>query len=149
MMTPRADLLANAIVAVGGPHKRCGECGTNAYALARLVDEILDQLTDDIDQVMEDDVTTGAKLLDEAGSLVNGPRQDSYGEPVDCMRRWADMLRAAFDWDVDAHKAALAMSLLKHVREAYEPDFGNRVDAVGYLEIADRSANVRSIRPVE
>ena len=128
----KADHLANCLAAVGCSHPR-----SHAVLLLEVYDEL------------EDDVTTGARLLDEAGSLVNGPRQDSYGEPVDCMRRWADMLRAAFDWDVDAHKAALAMSLLKHVREAYSPDFANRVDAVGYLEIADRTTNVRPFRPVE
>lgn len=77
-------------------------------------------------------------LRDDALDLVNGARQDAYGEPVAMHDRVARVWAATFGWDVDNHKAALALALLKIVREAYCPDRDNRVDGVGYLDIADR-----------
>ena len=136
----RADRLANAIVAVGGPDKRCGGCGTNAYALARLVLEVLDQLEGD-------DVTDRRSIFDEAASLVDGDRQEDYGDPVECMKKWADCLRTLYGWDIDAHSAAIAMTQLKLVRETYTRKRDNRVDGAGYLDIADR-ADTPTVRAV-
>ena len=56
------------------------------------------------------------------------------------MGRWAAILNILYGWDIDAHKASMAMSLLKHVREAHAPQRDNRVDSAGYLDMADRAA---------
>jgi hypothetical protein len=127
----RTDRLANAIVAVGGPDKRCPSCGTNAYALARLTLEVIDQLGDDVGE--------RRSIFDEAASLVDGVRQEDYGDPVECMDKWAQILRLLYGWDIDAHKASMAMAQLKIVRETYTPKRDNRVDGAGYLDIADRA----------
>jgi len=135
----RADRLANAIIAVGGPDKRCPACGTNAYALARLTLEVLDELGDDDVAFAEDNVRSLPRsgVLDEAQALVDGDRQEDYGDPVVCMGNWAEILRILYGWDIDAHKASVAMSLLKHVREAHRPKRDNRVDGPAYMHIAD------------
>lgn len=142
-MTMRTDRLANAIVAVGGPEGRCSQCGTNADALARLVLEVIDQLGGDGLTTMPDDNVRSLvppSVLDEARALVDGSRQDDYGDPVECMEKWAQCLVILFGWDADAHKASLAMTVLKIVRETNRPKRDNRVDGIGYLDIADRSA---------
>ena len=77
-------------------------------------------------------------LSDEALELVNGPRQESYGEPVHMHAQVAQVWAACFGWEVDNHKAALAMALVKMVREANKPGADNRLDAIGYIAIAER-----------
>ena len=119
----RADHLANALEAMGCPHPR---------SVAVLTLEVLDQLEDD-------NVGDRRSIFEEAASLVNGERQEDYGDPVECMTKWADTLRVLFGWDIDAHKASLAMVQLKIVRETYTPKRDNRVDGVGYWDIADRT----------
>lgn len=81
-----------------------------------------------------------AGLVDQASALVDGDRQAEYGEPVEHMRRVAKVWSVILSCEVDAHKVALALAALKLVREAHKPGADNRVDAVGYLEIADRCA---------
>lgn len=83
----------------------------------------------------------GESLRNEATALVDGERQDDYGEPVYMHAQVAQVWAATFGWDVDNHKAALAMALVKIVREAHKPKHDNRVDAVGYLTIAGRCAD--------
>lgn len=123
-MTTRVDRLANALDAMGCTHPR-------AHAVLTL--EVLDQLEDD-------DVGERRSIFEEAASLVDGPRQDDYGDPVECMAKWAEILRLLYGWDIDAHKASMAMAQLKIVRETYTPKRDNRVDGAGYLDIADRAA---------
>lgn len=82
--------------------------------------------------------TSEHSLADRAVALVNGPRQDSYGEPVHMHAQVAQVWAATFGWDVDNHKAALAMALVKIIREAHQADEENRLDLIGYIEIADR-----------
>lgn len=84
-------------------------------------------------------------LRDVALSLVDGDRQDAYGEPVAMHTRLAEAWSAVFGWDVDAHKAALAMVVLKAVREAYQPNVDNRVDGIGYWQIVDRCADNETV----
>ena len=77
-------------------------------------------------------------LSDRALELVNGDRQDEYGEPLEHAEKVAATWAAALGWDVDARKFALAMTLLKIVREAHNPKQDSRTDAVGWLEIEQR-----------
>lgn len=122
------DQLANALDAMGCPNPR---------SVAVLTLEVLPQVLDQPATVTE---LHRPGLLTEAEMLVNGDRQEAYGEPVECMEKWAAVLRVLYGWDIDAHRASIAMSLLKHVRESHKPDRSNRVDGAGYLEIADRAA---------
>ena len=125
----RTDRLANALGAMGCPHPR---------SVAVLTLEVLDQLGDDV-TLADDNVRSlhRAGVLDEAQALVDGDRQEDYGDPVVCMGNWAEILKILYGWDIDAHKASVAMSLLKHVREAHRPKRDNRVDGPAYMHIAD------------
>lgn len=123
--------LENALDAMGCPHPR-----SQAALTVEVLPEILEECG----------VTTGVHLtavrgerdvLQEASHLVNGERQEDYGDPVECMGKWAEILKLLYGWDIDAHKASVAMSLLKHVREANRPKRDNRVDAPAYMHIAD------------
>ena len=127
----RADQLENALEAMGCPDPR---------AVAVLTLEVLDQL--------EDDVPERRSIFDEAQSLVDGDRQDDYGDPVECMDKWATILRVLYGWDIDAHKAAIAMAQLKIVRETYTRKRDNRVDGAAYLDIADRVQHAAPVRAV-
>lgn len=86
------------------------------------------------------DLAERCTLRNKATNLVDGDRQADYGEPVYMHAQVAQVWAATFGWDVDNHKAALAMALVKIVREAHKPKTDNRVDAVGYIEIAGRCA---------
>jgi len=82
--------------------------------------------------------STGRTLSDRALNLVNNQRAEEYGEPLEHCRKVAAVWAAAFGWDVDARKFALAMNFLKLVREAHSPKEDSRVDAVGWGEIEDQ-----------
>lgn len=82
---------------------------------------------------------SGARTLsDLALELVDGDRQDAYGEPVEHCEKVAGVWRSMFGWDVDGHKFAIAMAALKLVREANLPKKDSRIDTAGWMEIADR-----------
>lgn len=118
------DRLENALAAMGCP---------DARPTAVLVMEVLPEIMGELVEIGR------RSILDEATALVDGPRQEAYGDPVECLARWAEILRVLYGWDIDAHKAAVAMTQLKIVRESFTPGRDNRVDAAGYLDIADRA----------
>lgn len=84
-------------------------------------------------------------MLQEAGEVVNGPRQDAYGDPVETCERigmaWAALLGVP---EIPAATVARMMTALKLVRAEAAPDGvyvrDNDVDGAGYLEIAARAA---------
>lgn len=71
-----------------------------------------------------------------ATELVNGDRGDAYGDTF--FRRWAASINDVLGWDVTPHECAIAMALLKLVREGILPREDNLVDAIGYIILADR-----------
>lgn len=85
----------------------------------------------------------GASALEEALALVQGARQDSYGDAVTCHRHigavWGGILKIP---PIDADRVALMMVGLKLVREAHSHTRDNLIDMAGYIEIADM-ANAR------
>jgi hypothetical protein len=76
-------------------------------------------------------------VLDEAGQVLNGPRQDSYGDPVDTQTRIGRAWGALLDID-DIHPAVVAqmMVALKLVRDCKTPGHDNKVDAASYCQVA-------------
>lgn len=81
------------------------------------------------------DTLRGA-VLDEARSIINGDRQDAYGNPEDC---FADIAHLWNWWRRGRHEpmlaedAAMMMVLLKLAREKSKHKRDNIVDACGYL----------------
>ena len=77
-------------------------------------------------------------VLHDALGSVDGDRQAMYGDPVEHAEKVAAAWRTIFGWDVDGHRFALAMDVLKVIRENNRPKRDNRVDGPGWWEIADR-----------
>jgi len=79
------------------------------------------------------------KILDSAKLIINGERQDQYGNPEDSFALiaefWTSYLKR-INRDLNKRDVALMMSLLKHAREVYQVKADNLVDAAGYLGIA-------------
>ena len=73
-------------------------------------------------------------VLKEAYELVNGERAQSYGSAVELHRKWSTML-LQLGIKIEPHQLAMAMVVLKLLREAHKPKRDNRVDAAGYLEL--------------
>ena len=122
----KADHLANCIIAVGGPDKRCGACGTNAYALARLTLEVIDQL--------EDDVTL-------AGAHLTAVRGERYGHPSENFSRIASLWEPILGVEVTPQQVGLAMIAVKLARLIETPDDEDSIrDLAGYAATLDMLA---------
>lgn len=76
------------------------------------------------------------RVLDEARSVINGARQDAYGNPEDCFSDiaylWNWWRRGRME-PMLAEDAAMMMALLKLAREKSKHKRDNVVDACGYL----------------
>lgn len=78
----------------------------------------------------------GSALL-EAHKIINGERQDSYGNPEDSFRLIADYWSAYLKVELSAVDVAHMMMLLKIARmSGQEPKKDNYVDLAGYAGIA-------------
>lgn len=121
----RTDRLANAIVAVGGPDKRCGECGTNAYALARLTLEVIDQLGDDVTL---------------AGAHLTAVRGERYGSPEDNFARIWHLWQPILDAPnlSGEQRVGLCMLAVKLARLIQTPD-----DEDGLIDLAGYAATMQ------
>lgn len=78
--------------------------------------------------------------LEKANTIINGERQDQYGNPEDSFaliaEYWNIYLNSKKSRPLDAFDVAIMMSLFKHARmsgQKWHSD--NAVDAVGYLAI--------------
>lgn len=84
-------------------------------------------------------------VLHEAMQVINGERQDVYGNPEDSFaligEYWGVYLRSKGykipngERDVRKDDVAMLMSLFKHAREAFQHKRDNVRDATGYLGI--------------
>lgn len=73
-----------------------------------------------------------------ADDLVNGDRQDMYGEPVNNMGNIARAWSGVCGFTISPKQVALCLAAMKLVREGYRHQDDNLIDAIGYLEIAAR-----------
>lgn len=76
-------------------------------------------------------------VLLEALNVINGERQDEYGNPEDCFDVialfWNEWLRTKL---ITRYDVAMMMALLKIARENHLHKADNIVDACGYLALA-------------
>ena len=79
----------------------------------------------------------GETVAQEAERMVSGDRREQYGPPVQHFEQVARVWSVLLDVNVDAEDVALCMAALKLIRESYSQGRDNRVDAIGYLIIAD------------
>lgn len=82
---------------------------------------------------------TGAILL-EAHKLINGQRQEEYGDPKFSLRRIAELWSAYLEMEISARDVACLMALQKIGREAHEHKKDNLLDAAGYIGLAADAA---------
>lgn len=85
----------------------------------------------------------GEKLFDDARKIINGERQDQYGNPENSFpliaERWTQRLqiRHGLNEELSAEDVAFMMVDFKLVREMIQRKRDNTVDAAGYLGIYD------------
>lgn len=80
-------------------------------------------------------------ILNRADEIINGERQDVYGNPEDSFKiiadLWAAYLNHRPDRPFSGHDVAVMMALFKIARTlGQKPHADNYVDACGYLAIA-------------
>lgn len=77
-------------------------------------------------------------ILAEADRIINGVRNGSYGNATPAFTQYARMWSVILGTEVTAKQVALCMAGLKICRETVKPQRDNRVDACGYLGLADQ-----------
>jgi hypothetical protein len=83
----------------------------------------------------------GKKLFDAAGTVINGERQTSYGDPEDSFlwiaQRWNQYLKGRYGatFELTAADATFMMADFKMARECNQNKPDNLIDATGYLGI--------------
>lgn len=89
--------------------------------------------------IVRNNMTIGEKMrglvLDEAKNVINGDRQDMYGNPEDSFKLIAKYWSTYLEVDITARDATLMMVLFKLAREKNQHKRDNIVDAAGYLGI--------------
>jgi hypothetical protein len=84
--------------------------------------------------------TEPLSVLAEAEQIINGPRRDAYGPVEESFERIAAVWGAVLKMPVTSHQVALCMIGLKLCRESNKAARDNRVDAAGYIALADKVA---------
>lgn len=79
-------------------------------------------------------------ILQEAESLINGPRQDEYGPPDDSFRRIASLWSDYLNFAIGPRDVAVMMVLLKLCRLKYScySNLDSAVDAAGYIGLLEK-----------
>ena len=72
-------------------------------------------------------------ILEEAGRIVHGDRNDAYGHPADNLGRTATIWSVILNHPVTPEQVALCMVAMKISRHVNQPHRDNLVDAAGYL----------------
>ena len=86
---------------------------------------------------MSDLMNPRTGVLRRATALINGVRQDTYGEPVENFSRIAAVWSAVLNQPVTAQQVALCMAGLKMIRATTSPGHGDSYDdGAGYLALA-------------
>lgn len=96
---------------------------------------------------------TRKDILKEAATIINGTRQQTYGEPEDNFGTIAQMWEAYLGIPISAMDVSMMMVLLKVARVSGRPDLttiDNFIDICGYAacggEVAHREGRTRDSR---
>jgi Domain of unknown function (DUF6378) len=81
-----------------------------------------------------DDIKSIEGLLAEAKEIVSGERREAYGHPKDNFSDIAKIWSVLFKVEIMATQVALAMIMLKVLRENHSAKWDNLVDLIGYTE---------------
>lgn len=113
-------------------------CGENLYltrtgatlACHRAVDASK-EIVANVDQPIHEN------CLDEAGKIVRGSREDTYGPAERNLSRIAELWSSYLDHPITSRNVAVMMILLKAARDAHKTKHDNMVDICGYAYLAD------------
>ena len=89
-------------------------------------------------------MNTRSQVLDEAKKLINGPREEEYGNPEKSFGKTANMWSAYLGYAVSARDVCNMMALLKLARLSHGVHLDSSVDAAGYLALGAEVAEVRN-----
>jgi len=98
-----------------------------------------EELSDKLDEVIEETGFDRGAVLEEARKLINRDRADQYGQPEDCFGLIAEFWGAylgSHHINLTSKDVSLMMVLLKIARESHQGKRDNLVDAAGYLGLA-------------
>jgi len=94
------------------------------------------QMVDDVPTLVDDEVPPRVRILEEAGSLITGDRNKSYGEPTDNFNDiaaiWSVLIGHKLTEDLDPGEVASMMIGMKLVRMKAQPKADNWRDTAGY-----------------
>jgi hypothetical protein len=79
----------------------------------------------------------GDRLFRQASSIINGERQDQYGNPEDSFKNIGELWGWYLGVTITPEMVAFMMALFKAVREKHQRKRDNVVDMAGYLAIYD------------
>lgn len=96
-----------------------------------------------------DEAKSPIPMLEEALRLVHGPRQASYGSPLDNWDRTAKVMSVILGIPISAEKAALCMIGVKLAREVHKHARDNLVDIAGYIGVIDLITQERKQRAAQ
>jgi len=80
-------------------------------------------------------------VIEEALELVNGSRQESYGDPSEQYGKLAEFWSVILSVEVTAENVVHCLLAMKLCREINKPGRDNRVDLAGYAEVLDQIVN--------
>lgn len=77
-------------------------------------------------------------ILAEADKIINGDRNEAYGDATPAFTEYAKGASVIFGTDCTAKQVALFMVWMKLCRELHKPKRDNRTDMAGYTGLADQ-----------
>jgi hypothetical protein len=75
-------------------------------------------------------------ILDQAKAIINGERQDQYGNPEDSFGLIAGLWSSYLEHNITSHDVAMMLTLMKLARQKHQRKPDNLIDACGYLALA-------------
>lgn len=105
-----------------------------------------EKASEDSESVSGGDQPVQVDCLEEAGKIVRGSREDTYGPAERNLSRIAEMWSAYLSMPLTARQVAVMMVLLKASRDAFKPKHDNMVDICGYAYLADMIDNDTAIK---
>lgn len=81
------------------------------------------------------------EILNAAGDLINGERDNIYGDPLDNHKRIASLWQVVLGTEISPAEVAICMALVKVARLVQTPDHEDSyIDLCGYAAIAGEVA---------
>ena len=80
-------------------------------------------------------------ILEQAKTLTNNDRQQSYGTPLSNFTRIANLWSSYLEIDITPEQAAMCMALVKVRRSMQSKEVDNYIDGAAYFAIAGELSN--------